>query len=66
MKIWLEGDRLQAQLAGQEPVTLVPSSATSFDVAETGATLTFPAGEGPAAEVAIRQGGRQMILKRAE
>ena len=66
MKIWVEGDKLQAQLAGQEPVTLVPNSATSFDVAETGATLTFPAGDGPAEQAAIRQGGREMVLKRAE
>ena len=66
MKIWMEGDRLQAQLAGQEPVTLVASSATSFDVAETGATLTFPAGDGPAAQAVIRQGGREMVLKRVE
>jgi D-alanyl-D-alanine carboxypeptidase len=66
MKIWLEGGTLQAQLAGQPPVTLVPNSPTSFDVAETGATLTFPAGDGPAAEAAIRQSGREMVLKRAE
>lgn len=66
LAVSFEGDRLQAQLAGQPPVTLVPSSATTFDVAETGATLIFPAGDGRAAQTVIRQGGREMVLKRAE
>lgn len=66
MTIWVESGKLLAQLAGQPPVTLVPSSATSFDVAETGAALTFPAGDGAAGETVIRQGGRQMVLRRAE
>ncbi len=64
LKVYVEGETLKAQLAGQPPVGLRAVSPTKFDVEEDEATLEFPAGDAPAAEATIRQGGRAMVLKR--
>ena len=64
LKIYFEGESLLAQLAGQAPVTLRPRSATEFAVEETGASLLFPPGNTPAQEATMRQGGREITLKR--
>jgi CubicO group peptidase (beta-lactamase class C family) len=66
MKVYIDGTALAAQLAGQPPVSLKPTSTTSFQVQETPATLSFPDGSGPAAEATIRQGGRELVLKRVQ
>lgn len=64
LKVYTEGDQLVAQLAGQPPVSLKATSATNFEVQEEDAVLFFPAGTGPAAQATIKQGGREMVLKR--
>ncbi|MFN0207688.1 MAG: serine hydrolase domain-containing protein [Planctomycetota bacterium] len=74
MRVFVKGDTLMAQLAGQDPVTLRAMSSTRFDVVETAATLEFSAvkskdsgstaPEPPADEVTLKQNGREMILKR--
>jgi D-alanyl-D-alanine carboxypeptidase len=65
MKIFIEGETLKAQLPGQPPVTLRATSPTMFQVVEADATLEFAAGDGPSAQVTLRQGGRTIVLPRA-
>ena len=64
-QVFLEGDALKGQIAGQPPVSLLAASATRFDVAETGASVEFVLGEGDASQVTIRQRGRELTLQRA-
>lgn len=64
MKVFLEGETLKAQLTGQDPVTLRPSSPLTFDVIEVGAVLTFPAGDAAPAQVTLRQNGREIVFSR--
>ena len=64
LTVSLEGDALKAQLAGQEAFRLRASSPTRFHVDESGATLDFPTGDAQAAEVTIRQGAREVVLRR--
>jgi CubicO group peptidase (beta-lactamase class C family) len=64
LKVYFEGDELLAQIAGQPSVTLRATSPTRFDVEETGASVEFPAGPERAAEVTMRQGGREITLAR--
>ena len=65
LRVYREGEVLLGRIAGQPPVTLRAKSPTRFDVEETGATVEFPAGDAPASEVTLRQGGREIVLKRA-
>jgi len=65
LKVFMDGDRLKAQLAGQEPVTLRAVSATRFEVEETAAVLEFSEGSGPSAQVTVSQGRRTVTMKRA-
>jgi D-alanyl-D-alanine carboxypeptidase len=60
----LDGDVLNAQIAGQPAFALRPTSPTEFEVADTGATLVFPSGAAPPATAVIRQGGRETTLTR--
>jgi D-alanyl-D-alanine carboxypeptidase len=64
LKVYLDGATLKAQLAGQDPITLRAASPTEFDVVENGATVVFPAGDGQAAKVTVRQRGREKVLQR--
>ncbi|KGQ19360.1 Beta-lactamase [Lysobacter dokdonensis DS-58] len=64
LKINLVGDVLQAQLGDQPAIPLTPTSPTEFDVADSGATLEFTAGQGAAASVTMRQRGRALVLPR--
>jgi hypothetical protein len=64
LRVYLDGEKLKAQLAGQDPINLRAASPTEFDVEENGALVVFPAGDAPAAEATIRQNGREMVLKR--
>ena len=64
LKVYLEGDTLLAQIAGQPPVTLRAKSSTEFDVEEDAASVTFTAGANPATEVTMRKAGREITLKR--
>ena len=64
LRVYLEGDALLARIAGQPPVTLRATSPVRFDVEETGASVEFPGGDAPAAEVTMRQRGREMVLTR--
>jgi hypothetical protein len=64
LAVTLEGDALLARLGGQDAVTLKAKSPTEFDVEETGATIVFASGPGKAAEATLRQGGRELALKR--
>jgi CubicO group peptidase (beta-lactamase class C family) len=64
LKVYFDGEELLAQIAGQPPVTLRATSPVAFDVEETGATLEFPAGPARAEQVTMKQGGREITLKR--
>lgn len=65
LRVYLEGDVLKGDLGNQPPVVLRPTSATTFAVDEGGAVIEFAAGGGPAGDLVIRQGGREMGLRRA-
>ena len=65
LKVTLEGEALRAQLAGQPALALRATSPTQFEVEDTGATLEFAPGDAPAAQVRIRQNGREMALERS-
>jgi D-alanyl-D-alanine carboxypeptidase len=65
LKVHLEGEALKARLGGQPPVSLRATSPTRFEVEEVEASLEFSAGDAPAAEVTLRQSGRERVLKRA-
>ena len=64
LTVYIDGETLKAQIAGQPPVSLRATSPTQFDVVETAASLEFSAGDTPAAEVTIRQNGRMTVLRR--
>ena len=64
MKVFFEGEALLAQLAGQDPVTLRPKSPVDFETEESNASVHFPTGTTPASEATMRQGGREITLKR--
>jgi CubicO group peptidase (beta-lactamase class C family) len=64
LDVYMEGDELLARIAGQPPVTLRATSASGFEVEETGASLEFAPGRGPAGEVTMRQSGREISLRR--
>ncbi len=64
LRIELDGDVPWALLAGQDPVRLRATSATLFEVEEAPASLEFPAGDAPATQVIMRQGGRELVLPR--
>lgn len=64
LTVYIDGEALKAQIAGQPPVSMRASSPTLFDVVETAASLEFSAGDAPAAEVTIRQNGRRTVLRR--
>jgi len=65
MKVYVDAGALKAQLGGQPPVDLRAVSPTRFEVDETGASLDFPPGDGPAAELTVRQGAREVVLRRS-
>jgi hypothetical protein len=64
MIVSLEGDTLMAQIPGQEAFRLLATAPTQFDVEEAGASAEFSLGDGPAAELIIRQNGRETVLRR--
>jgi CubicO group peptidase (beta-lactamase class C family) len=64
MQVFMDGAGLKAQLAGQPPVTLSATTPLRFDVKEVDAVVEFDAGDGPASQLTIRQGGREIVLKR--
>jgi D-alanyl-D-alanine carboxypeptidase len=64
MTVFLEGEALKGQLAGQPPVSLRAASPTQFDVEEEDASVEFTAGDAPAAQATIRQGGEEVTLDR--
>lgn len=63
LRVYLEAEVLMAVVGGQDPVHLRATSATLFEVEETGATLEFPAGD-RVAQVTVRQGRREVVLER--
>lgn len=60
----LDGETLTAQIAGQDAFRLLATTPTQFDVEQAGATVEFAPDTGPAAELILRQGGREMSLRR--
>lgn len=64
MTVALQGDTLFAQIEGQPSFRLLARNATQFEVEEAGASLEFPIGAAPAAQLTIRQNGREMTLER--
>ena len=60
----LGGDRLSFKLGNQPVTTLLPLSATEFEIEGVDAKLVFEAAEGPAAKVIVHQGGREMFATR--
>ena len=65
LTVFLNGDALRAQLVGQDSVSLIATSPTTFDVGEEDAVVEFSPGPGPSTSVTIRQGGREMVMNRA-
>jgi CubicO group peptidase (beta-lactamase class C family) len=65
LTIFLEGEALKAQIEGQPAVGLRATSPTQFVEDEAGASFDFQAGDAPAAELTIRQNGREAVLRRA-
>ena len=64
LKVFVEGEALMAQLAGQPAFELAASSPTSFAVAAVGAALEFAAGDGAAQTLTLKQGGAELAFKR--
>ncbi|CAN5471376.1 hypothetical protein BH23ACI1_BH23ACI1_02740 [soil metagenome] len=61
----LDGDQLTAAAGGQPPLTLVPTSETSFTAAEfEGITFTFAGRGGMIEQLLINQGGTSQSLAR--
>lgn len=64
LTVFLEGETLKTQMAGQPAFDLFAESPDVFFLTVADATLTFAAAPGPAASVTLRQGGRTIELKR--
>jgi len=64
VSVTLEGEVLMGQIADQEAFRLLATAPGQFDVEEAGASVEFSPGEGPAAELIIRQNGRETSLRR--
>jgi len=64
MTVFVDGEALKAQLPGQNSVTLRAASPTKFDIVEVEASLEFEAGDSPAQQVTLRQGGQELVFKR--
>jgi CubicO group peptidase (beta-lactamase class C family) len=64
LRVYLQAGALTARMANQDPLGLRATSTTRFEIDESGAVVEFPAGDAPAAEVTIRQNGREIILRR--
>jgi D-alanyl-D-alanine carboxypeptidase len=63
--VFLEGDALKAQIAGQSPFVLRATSPTQFALVDNDATLLFASGSAPADTLTVRQNGRATTLRRA-
>jgi CubicO group peptidase (beta-lactamase class C family) len=64
LRVYLGDGAPMVQMAGQDPLGLRATSATRFEVDISGAVVEFPAGDASAAEVTIRQNGRELLLRR--
>lgn len=64
MKIFLDGNRLMTQLAGQPAFEIFAESPSTFFLTVVDATLEFGAGKQQAPTVTLRQGGNTLELKR--
>lgn len=64
LRVFFDADQLMAQLEGQGPLKLRAVSSTEFAVDEANARVIFPAGDGPAPQLEIHQGGQIIGLKR--
>lgn len=64
LRVFLDGETLKAQIVDQPALDLRATSPTQFEQDETGASLEFSAGDAPAAELTIRQNGRETVLRR--
>jgi D-alanyl-D-alanine carboxypeptidase len=65
LTVFLDGESLMVQVVDQPTLGLRATSSTEFEQDETGASLGFSAGDAPAAELTIRQHGRETVLRRA-
>ncbi|QSX79081.1 serine hydrolase domain-containing protein [Agrilutibacter solisilvae] len=65
MKVFVDGESLQAQLPDQPPVHLEARSTTVFQVRETPeAIVEFGPGDAPPQALVLRQNGRELEFKR--
>ncbi|MEQ1707555.1 MAG: serine hydrolase [Terricaulis sp.] len=64
LTISLEGEALKVQIVDQPAFDLRATSSTQFEQDETGASLEFSAGDALAAELTLRQNGRETVLRR--
>ncbi|WP_447731630.1 serine hydrolase [Rhodanobacter soli] len=64
MKVFTNGNRLEAQMGGQPPVEIFAESPDLFFMTAVDATLTFAASKGNASAVTLSQGGRTMEFRR--
>jgi D-alanyl-D-alanine carboxypeptidase len=64
LRVYLDDAGLWAQIDGQEAFNLQAVSMTTFNVGNGEASLEFSPGDAPAAELIVRQGGRETRLLR--
>ncbi len=65
LKVFLDGDTLKTQMAGQQAFDLFAESPDVFYLTVVEATLTFAPGPGPAASVTLSQGGNTIEFTRS-
>ena len=64
MKVFVDGDHVMAQLAGQPPVDIFAESADRFFMTAVDATLEFGEGPAPATTMTLKQGGQALEFSR--
>ena len=64
LRVWLAGDKLQAQLDGQPAAELFASSADSFFLTVVDATLDFAPKQGTPKSVTLKQGSDTITFQR--
>ena len=66
LAVFLDGEALKAQIAGQPPFGMRATSPTQFALEVNDATLEFSSGDAPADTLTVRQSGRATTLRRVK
>ncbi|MFC5436480.1 serine hydrolase domain-containing protein [Rhodanobacter umsongensis] len=64
MKVFMDGNRLKAQMGRQTPVEIFAESPDRFFMTVVDAALAFAAGKGSPSAVTLSQGGHTMVFRR--